>query len=63
MNFQGLSSHADRNHLLSWIQAIQAPSPSTCSWSTGTGRWRPSPRPSRAWASPPTRPSTRRCTT
>ena len=32
VNFQGLSSHADRNHLL-------------------------------AWASPPTRPSTRRCTT
>lgn len=27
MNFQGLSSHADRNHLLSWIQAIQAPKP------------------------------------
>ena len=25
VNFQGLSSHADRNHLLSWIQAIQAP--------------------------------------
>ena len=27
VNFQGLSSHADRNHLLSWIQAIQAPKP------------------------------------
>ena len=26
-NFQGLSSHADRNHLLAWIQAIQAPKP------------------------------------
>ena len=27
VNFQGLSSHADRNRLLSWIQAIQAPKP------------------------------------
>ena len=27
VNFQGLSSHADRYHLLSWIQAIQAPKP------------------------------------
>ena len=27
VNFQGLSSHADRNHLLSWIQAIQALKP------------------------------------
>ena len=27
VNFQGLSSHADRNHLLSWLQAIQAPKP------------------------------------
>ena len=27
VNFQGLSSHADRDHLLSWIQAIQAPKP------------------------------------
>ena len=27
VNFQGLSSHADRNHLLSLIQAIQAPKP------------------------------------
>ena len=26
-NFQGLSSHADRNHLLAWIQAIQSPKP------------------------------------
>ena len=26
-NFQGLSSHADRNHLLAWIQTIQAPKP------------------------------------
>ena len=27
VNFQGLSSHADRDHLLAWIQSIQAPKP------------------------------------
>ena len=27
VNFQGLSSHADRDHLISWIQSIQAPKP------------------------------------
>ena len=27
VNFQGLSSHADRDHLLAWIQHIQAPKP------------------------------------
>lgn len=27
VNFQGLSSHADRDHLLSWIQAVKAPKP------------------------------------
>ena len=26
-NFQGLSSHADRDHLISWIQSFQAPKP------------------------------------
>ena len=27
VNFQGLSSHADRDHLLAWIQAVKAPKP------------------------------------
>ena len=27
VNFQGLSSHADRDHLMAWIQSIQAPKP------------------------------------
>ena len=27
VNFQGLSSHADRDHLLAWIQSIQSPKP------------------------------------
>ena len=27
VNFQGLSSHADRDHLLAWIQSFQAPKP------------------------------------
>ena len=27
VNFQGLSSHADRDHLLAWIRSIQAPKP------------------------------------
>ena len=27
VNFKGLSSHADRDHLISWIQSIQAPKP------------------------------------
>ena len=37
VNFQGLSSHADRDHLLAWIADIKAPSPSTCSSSTRPG--------------------------
>ena len=27
VNFQGLSSHADRDHLLAWIQNVKAPKP------------------------------------
>ena len=27
VNFQGLSSHADRDHLLAWIQAVRSPKP------------------------------------
>ena len=27
VNFQGLSSHADRDHLMAWIQSIQSPKP------------------------------------
>ena len=27
VNFQGLSSHADRDHLLAWIQAVKSPKP------------------------------------
>ena len=27
VNFQGLSSHADRDHLLAWIQAVKSPRP------------------------------------
>jgi len=27
VNFQGLSSHADRSHLLQWIQAVKDPAP------------------------------------
>ncbi len=40
VNFQGLSSHADHDHLVNWISQFKGPSPSTFSWSTATGRWR-----------------------
>ena len=39
VNFKGLSSHADRTHLLSWVKNF-SPSPSRSLWSTGTA---PSP--------------------
>lgn len=38
-NFQGLSSHADRDHLLQWIDQDEGPgSPSRFLWSTGMPR-------------------------
>ena len=38
VNFHGLSSHADRDGLLRWIQSTSAPGPGRCSWSTATRR-------------------------
>ena len=37
VNFQGLSSHADRDHLLAWI-STSPPRPSRSLWSTVTAR-------------------------
>ena len=37
VNFKGLSSHADRDHLLAWVDHF-APTLSRSLWSTGTVR-------------------------
>ena len=38
-NFQGLSSHADRDHLLQWIDQVKRPgAPARFLWSTGMPR-------------------------
>ncbi len=38
-NFQGLSSHADQDHLLQWIDQVKDPAPQQIFlWSTGMPR-------------------------
>ena len=64
VNFQGLSPTPTGTTCSAGSRTSRTPSPSMSSWSTATGRWRPSlPRPFRVWASRPTLPNTRRSTT